>query len=53
MSTETATHLQLLEEKIHDRNAEIKKLITHNNVADEEGGSGSGSGSGTGNFVVC
>lgn len=55
MSTETATHLQLLEAKIHDRNAEIRKFITHNNVVDEEGESvsGSGSGSGTDNFFLC
>lgn len=53
MSTETTTHLQLLEAKIHDRNAEIRKFITHNNVVDEEGESVSGSGSGSGGESGC
>ena len=51
MSTQEGNHLKLLMDKLHEKNREIRKLITDNEVNEaDESGSSSGSG-GQGNYL--
>ena len=51
MSTQEGNHLKLLMDNLHEKNREIRKLITDNEVNEaDESGSSSGSG-GQGNYL--
>ena len=51
MSTQEGNLLKLLMDKLHEKNREIRKLITDNEVNEaDESGSSSGSG-GQGNYL--
>lgn len=52
MSTQEGNHLKLLMDNLHEKNREIRKLITDNEVNEaDESGSSSGSG-GQGNYYL-